>query len=183
MSFKKIINSDDNCVKDQDGKKWIFDGTGSFAAWVAQFKETISALGFSRVLGEDIMDVPVRPDAAIYRFLGEDINAEPPYPRDEGDIREWKKEVKSWDGMCGIVLNVLKRSISEKVTNTLRLLHQDMITTSRANINALLGIIRAEYGVYTPERAKLNFFQMTSVDPFSSVLSTIMGLKKNERTY
>ena len=69
--YKKGFNLDEIMVKDEAGVVQIFDGTGCFAKHNRLYNSTLSANGMSRVLRADIMDIPVRPDAAIERVQRE----------------------------------------------------------------------------------------------------------------
>jgi len=177
MNNRKGNNSENLVVRDEDGVQKILDGTGSFAAWLEDFEATAAANGFGRVLGNDPIDVPVRPDMAIERYLGRP-GLGPPFPQDDANIREWKKEVQRWESACSIVLGMLKRSISSTVRDHLIRTHHDMITATRDNIRALLDGARARFGIYTPEKSKLNFIEMSSLPPFTSVATAIAALKK-----
>lgn len=66
------------------------------------------------------------------------FGAGPPLPCDEADIRERKKYCSKWDGRCGIVLNIFKRSIAQPIKDTLRRQYVDLVTPSRDVIHGAL---------------------------------------------
>jgi len=172
---------DEIVVKDELGVVQVFDGTGCFAKHNRLYYATLSANGMRRVLRDDILDIPVRPDAAIARIhavAAGVVVPGPAYNEDRKEISEYRKEEKEWDSLCSIALAILKRSISQTVVNYLIGRNVNMDNASRENIFNILVNIHQRYGIYSVERADLNYHRMTAIAPFQSVADVTAGMKK-----
>lgn len=182
MTERKKSNVDDMVVKDEDGKVLIFDGCSSWAYFRKYFFETVAANGYSIYVGNDPIDVPDRPDQAIDR-RNNVPGAGPPHPDDNRTISDWKKEQKTWESGCSIVLALFKRSITKIVRDYLVGVPLNMTLATRDNIFELINGTQQRFGVYTPEKSQINFNLMVAIPKFRSVMDVITGMRKINDLY
>ena len=134
------------------------------------------ANGLGKVLRNDILDIPRRPNEAINRVFGVE-GWDPPQPEDRREIDEFERKNEKWEAMCEKVLFVYKRALSSGVKEFLRGTNVDMDLATRANIFLIIETTRLRYGGYSAEKAELNFFAMKTIPIFQFVTTASMGLK------
>ena len=80
---------------DDEGKVLIFAGGQCFARFYRMYLSFLRANGLGKVLIDDPIDIPIRPQAVIDRMTGVNVLV-PPQPDDRRIYNDFKKEEDKW---------------------------------------------------------------------------------------